>query len=123
MRQLLSGLEEQRARSVIRLAPLAVDSLRKVEAALKENYNDLCALQEKEKLRFEAGDLLWKPEAVWAENKGDVTCGENTEAYLHLRAAVTRVKTSLFINVTKAKLRDETLAHLMGEIESLGFKV
>jgi hypothetical protein len=123
MRQLLSGLEEQRARSVIRLAPLAVDSLRKVEASLKENYLDLCALQEKERLRFEAGDLLWKPETVWAENKSEVTCGENAEAYLHLRAAVTRVKTSLFINVTKAKLRDETLAHLMGGIESLGSKV
>jgi hypothetical protein len=123
MRQLLSGLEEQRARSVIRLAPLAVDSLRKVEAYLKENSRDLCAQQEKEKLRFEAGDLLWKPEAVWAENKSDVTCGENTEAYLHLRAAVTRVKTSLFINVTKAKLRDRTLARMMEEIESLGSKV
>lgn len=123
MRQLLSGLEEQRARSVIRLAPLAVDSLRKVEAVLREGYHDLCALQEKEKLRFEAGDLLWKPEAVWAENKSDVTCGENTDAYLHLRAAVTRVKTSLFIDVTKAKLRDETLAQMMEGIESLGSKV
>ncbi|HYG79120.1 MAG TPA: phospholipase D family protein, partial [Pyrinomonadaceae bacterium] len=123
MRQLLSGLEEQRARSVIRLAPLAVDSLRKVEVVLKEGYRDLCALQEKEKLRFEAGDLLWKPEAVWAENKSDVTCGENTEAYLHLRAAVTRIKSSLFIDVTKAKLRDKTLAQMMREIESLGSKV
>lgn len=120
MRHLLSRLEEQRARAVIDTAPRTIEALRRLEAALEERRKETLAKQEREGMRYEAGDILWKPETVWAENVSDVVCGENTEAYLHLRARVALVKTNLFINVTKAVLSDEILALLLKEVSSFG---
>lgn len=123
MRHLLSRLEEQRARAVIDTAPRTIEALRRLEAALQERREETLARQEREKTRYEAGDLLWKPETVWAENVSDAVCGENAEAYLHLRARVARIKTNLFINVTKAVLLDKTLALMLKEVSSPSPKV
>jgi hypothetical protein len=123
MRHLLSRLEEQRARAIIDTAPRTIDALRRLEAALQERLEETLAKQERDRMRYEVGDLLWKPETVWAENVSDAVCGENTEAYLHLRARVARIKTNLFINVTKAVLSDKTLALMLKEVGSLGTKV
>jgi hypothetical protein len=120
MRHLLSRMEEQKARAVIDTAPRTVVALRRIEAALRERLKETLARQEQNRIRYAAGDILWKSETVWAENSRDAIWGENTEAYLHLRARVALVKTSLFINVTKAVLSDESLALLLKEVSSLG---
>ena len=57
---------------------------------------------------------------MWAENGSDAVFGENTEAYLHLRARVALIKTNLFINVTKAALWDTTLAQMLKEVDNPG---
>jgi hypothetical protein len=120
MRHLLSRLEEQKARAVIDTAPRTIDALRRLEAALRERLEETLARQERERLRYEVGNLLWKPEIVWAENRSDAVWGENTEAYLHLRARPARVKTSLFINVTKATLVDTVLAQKLRDVDNVG---
>lgn len=123
MRHLLSRLEVQRARAVIDTAPRIIDALKRLEAALQERREETLVRQERERTRYEAGDLLWKPETVWAENRSDAVCGENTEAYLHLRARPARIKTNLFINVTKAALADTALAQKLKEVDSVGTEV
>lgn len=119
IRQLLSRLEEEKALAVIQKAPQVVDSLRRIESVLLDQFEALLSSQETKRTRYEAGDLLWKPEAVWAENLTDAAWDDNADAYLHLRAAITKVKLRLFVNVTKAALWDERLAQSLAALDQI----
>lgn len=119
IRQLLSRLEEEKARGVIQKAPQVVESLRRLESALRDQFEGLLSSQEAKRTRYEAGDLLWKPEAVWAENRMDAAWDENADAYLHLRAAITKVKLRLFVNVTKAAQWNERLAQSLAALDEI----
>jgi hypothetical protein len=119
VRQLLSRLEEEKALAVIQKAPRVVDSLRRIESVLLDELKALFDHQEKMRTSYEAGDLLWKPETVWAENRADAAWDENGDAYLHLRAAITKVKLKLFINVTKAAQWNERLAQSLVALDEI----
>ena len=96
-----------------------VDSLRRIESILRDERAALLEHQEKMRTSYEAGDLLWKPETVWAENRADAAWDENGDAYLHLRAAMTKVKLKLFVNVTKAALWNERLAQSLAALDEI----
>jgi hypothetical protein len=119
VRQLLSRLEEEKALAVIQKAPRVVDSLQRIESVLLDEFDALLDRQKKLRPSYEAGDLLWKPETVWAENRADAAWDENGDAYLHLRAAITKVKLQLFVNVTKAAQWNERLAQSLAALDEI----
>ena len=119
MGALIASLDERRARSIMRIAPKATRLLNDLEGTLHQEFQAVHDAQRSLGISNSVGDLLWKPEAGWAECQESSTWGEKLEAYLHLRADIKLISSRYFINVTKAAREDRHLAKMLAAFKNL----
>lgn len=119
MGALVANLDERRARSIMKIAPRAIGLLNKLEEMLRRTFESVLDAQSNQGISNSTGDLLWKPEAGWAECKESSTWGEKLEAYMHLRADIKLISSRYFINVTKAARQDRHLEKMLAAFRKL----
>jgi hypothetical protein len=116
MGALVASLEARRARAIMRIAPRATSLLNNLEQMLQGDFQRLLDLQRGDRTANSVGDLLWKPEAGWAECQDTSGWGENIKAYLHLRADTKLISSRVFINVTKAAVGNDRLEKIFARL-------
>lgn len=119
MGALVANLDERRARSIMKIAPRAIGLLNELEEMLRSTFQSVLDAQRTQGISNSAGDLLWKPEAGWAECQESSTWGDKLEGYLHLRADIRLISSRYFINVTKAAREDRRIAKIVEGFKNL----
>lgn len=119
MGAIVANLDERRVRSIMRIAPRAIDLLNSLEHSLQSNFETLLEFQRTHQTDNSGGDLLWKPEAGWAECQESSAWGEKLEAYLHRRADTRLISSKVFINITKAAYENSHIGKMLEALKKI----
>jgi hypothetical protein len=113
---LLDRLGERQIRAVLEEPPEASRRLDELEAYLRDTWKTLKEEQLAARPFQRTGDLLWHPDAGWAEATEDTEWGAKSGVYLRSKASVIRSVGGHYLNVTRLAERDTFVAALLGAL-------
>lgn len=108
-------IEEEERNHLINESLQAGLNFELLENELKLRQSELAFLQQTNSLLFESGDLIWI-KGGWAQVIETANWGENTIVYHHAKGEQIKVKTNVFLNVSKLSQIDPTINSLFAKV-------
>lgn len=121
LRLLFARLDRQQAQDLVEGATRIIGLLDELENHIESRWEPLLTSQEEREVVHERGDLLWRKGTGWAVAREEAIAqrGAKIELHLHDFGDSRRVMAAgFYVNVTKARLSDPTIAALMARLLS-----